>query len=252
MSLDACAALVQKGDPERFRAAMCAPMPVRGDLMALYAFNLEVARAPFASEEPMIAEMRVQWWLDVVGEICDGAPARAHEVVAPLAEVVRRAGLDRGTLEALVEARRWDARRAAPGDLEGYLADTGGGLMGLAAAVLGAGVGSVQAAARAHGWASGAANYLCAVPELKARGWPVQLGAGGVPGLARAGLARLAAVRDVAVPKAVAPAFLPGWEAERMLMRAFDAPGRVAQGQLQAGPVFARLAFGWRAVRGRI
>ena len=252
MSLDACGALVQKGDALRFRAAMCAPMPVRGALMVLYAFNLEVARAPFASEEPMIAEMRVQWWLDAVGEICDGKAPRAHEVVTPLAEVVRRWGLDRGALEALVEARRGDARRQAPEDLEGYLAATGGGLMSLAAAVLGADGGQVQEAARAHGWASGAANYLCAVPELQARGWAVDLGPGDVRALARRGLARLGDAAAANVPRSVVPAFLPGWEAARVLSRAAEAPERVAEGGLRAGDLFGRLALGWRAVRGRV
>ena len=55
MSLDACADLVNRGDPDRFRSAMLAPMPIRGDLLALYAFNLEVARAPWVTNEPMIA-----------------------------------------------------------------------------------------------------------------------------------------------------------------------------------------------------
>ncbi len=45
MSIDACAALVEKGDPERFLPAMTAPVELRGRLMVLYAFNLEVARA---------------------------------------------------------------------------------------------------------------------------------------------------------------------------------------------------------------
>ena len=250
MSLDACAALVQKGDPERFRAAMCAPMPVRGDLMALYAFNLEVARAPYASEEPMIAEMRVQWWADAIGEICDGATVRRHEVVTPLADVVRRATLDRATLEALVEARRSDAQREVP-VLGPYLEETGGGLMALAAAVLGADA-RVQGAARDWGWAAGAANYLGAVPELEARGRKVGLDEAGFAALAREGLERLRWAAGVDVPKAVAPAFLPGWQAERVLTRAQERPGKVRGGGLEAGPVFARLAFGWRALTGRV
>jgi len=46
MSFDACAALVAKGDPDRFLSAMTAPVALRGRLLTLYAFNLEVARAP--------------------------------------------------------------------------------------------------------------------------------------------------------------------------------------------------------------
>ncbi|TNF18762.1 MAG: phytoene synthase, partial [Rhodobacteraceae bacterium] len=58
----ACAAIVEKGDPDRFASAMAAPVAARARLFPLYAFNLEVARAPWVTQEPMIAEMRLQWW----------------------------------------------------------------------------------------------------------------------------------------------------------------------------------------------
>ena len=74
MTTDACAALVERGDPDRFAAVMAAPVAARTRLWPLYAFNLEVARAPWVTKEPMIAEMRLQWWRDVVAE---PAP-RAH------------------------------------------------------------------------------------------------------------------------------------------------------------------------------
>ncbi|NOX39165.1 MAG: squalene/phytoene synthase family protein, partial [Alphaproteobacteria bacterium] len=74
MSVDACAALVQRGDPDRFMSAMTAPPHLRGRLMVLYAFNLEIARAAWVTSEPMIAEMRLQWWLDMVTEIREGRP----------------------------------------------------------------------------------------------------------------------------------------------------------------------------------
>jgi 15-cis-phytoene synthase len=45
VTAEACAAMVERGDPDRFRAAMVAPPGRRPGLMALYAFNLEVARA---------------------------------------------------------------------------------------------------------------------------------------------------------------------------------------------------------------
>ncbi|MEN9060069.1 hypothetical protein [Ponticoccus litoralis] len=44
--LHACAELVQRADPERFRAVMAAPVAARAALFPIYAFNIEVARAP--------------------------------------------------------------------------------------------------------------------------------------------------------------------------------------------------------------
>ena len=89
MSVAACAALVERGDPDRFMAVMAAPVALRVRLFPLYAFNLEIARAPWVTTQPMIAEMRLQWWRDVVAE---PAP-RAHEVVGPLHGVIQAAGL---------------------------------------------------------------------------------------------------------------------------------------------------------------
>ena len=84
----ACADLVRRGDPDRFRAVMAAPVAARERLFPVYAFNLEVSRAPWVTEEPMVAEMRLQWWRDALGEIREGGPVRRHEVATPLSGVV--------------------------------------------------------------------------------------------------------------------------------------------------------------------
>ena len=86
--VNACAAIVQRGDPDRFMATMAAPVAARRVLFPLYAFNVEVARAPWVTEESMIAEMRLQWWRDAVEEVAKGGVVRRHEVVTPLAEVL--------------------------------------------------------------------------------------------------------------------------------------------------------------------
>ncbi|MBT7342217.1 MAG: phytoene synthase, partial [Rhodobacteraceae bacterium] len=69
MSLQACANLVARADPERFAAAMAAPFAARAVLLPIYAASIEVARAPWLTQEPMIAEMRLHWWRDVFEEI---------------------------------------------------------------------------------------------------------------------------------------------------------------------------------------
>ena len=81
----ACARLLERGDPERFRAIMATPLGVRKTLFPIFAFNLEVACAPWVTKEPLIAEMRLQWWQDVLSEISDGRAVRRHEVATPLA-----------------------------------------------------------------------------------------------------------------------------------------------------------------------
>src|SRR5210317_1238100 len=110
MTLDAdvlaCAAIVEKGDPERFAAVMASPLPARRVLFPLYAFNVEVSRAPWVTQETMIAEMRLQWWRDALEEIAEGKPVRRHEVTQPLAGFIDAQGAE--ILDRLVAARRWD------------------------------------------------------------------------------------------------------------------------------------------------
>ncbi len=220
MSLDACAGLVSRGDPDRFLAVMAAPVPVRARLLPLYAFNLEVARAPWVTQEPLIAEMRLQWWRDVVENSASGA-AKAHEVAGPLHALIRDFGLPVAVLDRLIAARRWDIHREPHAGAEGlgaYLEDTGAGLMWLAARALGAPE-AAEAPIRAYGWATAAAGYLRAAPELAARGrQPLPEGLSPQE-LARRGLARLAEARSArkAVPRAVAPALLAGWQTEGLL-----------------------------------
>ena len=81
MSLQACAEITRKGDPDRFLSAMAARPALREILFPIYAFNVEVSRAPWVTKEPMIAEMRLQWWRDALQEIAAGGTVRRHDAV---------------------------------------------------------------------------------------------------------------------------------------------------------------------------
>lgn len=249
MSVAACAALVERGDPDRFRAVMAAPREARAQLFPLYAFNLEVARAPWVTQEPLIAEMRLQWWRDVVDNAASGA-ARAHEVAGPLHELIRDFGLPVEVLDRLIAARRWDIARDPHEGAEGltaYLEDTGAGLMWLAARALGA-PDTAEEAVRAYGWAAAAAMYIRAVPELAARGrQPLPEGVS-IRDLAQRGLAKLAAARAgrKTVPREIAPALLAGWQAEVILRQ--TVAGRSSHELSEARKRWGLL---WQAFSGR-
>lgn len=255
MSIDACAALVERGDPDRFAAVMAAPVSARGRLFVLYAFNLEVARAPWVTKEPMIAEMRLQWWRDVVAEAGAGRAARAHEVAGPLAALISEAGLPVEVLDRLVEARRWDVYREPFEDraaFDAYLEDTGAGLMWLAGAALGAGP-AAEADLRGLGWASGLAAFLRAVPELEARGRvPLVDGrAEAVAELARDGLARARAARaGLRRIGAARAATIAGWQADAVLRQAAREPQRVAEGALAISEFARRFGLLMAGLRG--
>lgn len=253
--LTACADLVRRADPDRFLATMAAPVAARAVLFPLYAFNAQVARAPWVTQEVMIAKMRLQWWHDVLDEIASGAPVRRHEVATPLARVLDREGAE--LLKPLVAARRWDVYRDPFADqaaVDDYLAKTSGHLMWVAARALGAG----QAAAEMvleTGQAQGLGNFLAAVPALERAG-RIPLVDGrpeAVKALAERGLQRLRAARRArpSLEAQARPAVLPAWKTAAILRRAAHKPARVAQGGLDLAPFRSRLALLFSASTGR-
>lgn len=259
MSAAECAALVERGDPERFRTAMAAGAGApRDGLMALYAFNLEVARAGYVVSEPMLGAIRLRWWADAVTEIFAGAAPRAHEVCAPLAEAIRGSGLPEAPLQAMIAAREWDCGREGFADaaaLEAYLEATAGGLAWLAARHLGAPA-TAEAVVRDAGRAVGAASFLRAVPRLVALGRRPLPGSGGAEAaraLAEAGLGWLARARAGrgAVPRGALPALLPAAAAGGVLALAARRPEAALAGGLEPSPFALRAGALAAALSGR-
>ncbi|MBM9593062.1 squalene/phytoene synthase family protein [Roseitranquillus sediminis] len=249
MSVKACAELVQRGDPDRFLAAMAAPVGARRVLFPLYAFNLEVARAPWASAEPLIVEMRLQWWRDALDEIAEGRPVRRHEVSLPLAEVLDAEGAR--LLDRLVAARRMDVEVqpfAEMAAFDRYLDETGGTLAWVAARALGA---SGERAVRDVAWAGALANYLLGVPQLALHGRvPLPPGAD-LTSMAEKGLERLQRGRRDQEATA-RPALLAAWQAEGVLRKAWKDPEAVERGALKASEFRRRLRLMWAAATGRV
>ena len=256
MTVQACAAMVERGDPDRFAATMAAPPLARECLFPLYAFHLEVARAPWVTKEPLIAEMRLQWWRDVVASPASGA-ALAHEVAGPLHHVIHSRKLPLQALDALIAARRWDIGGnpfVTPADLTDYLEETGAGLMWLAAKALNA-PDTAEQTARNAGWATALASYFRAVPDLIARGRAPLPDASesAIGALARAGLQRLSTAQATraAIPRLAAPALFPAWQTRALLTLAAKDPSAVMQGRLQQSEFAKRGGLAWRGLTGR-
>ena len=255
MTAEAVAALVERGDRERWRTAMAAPPAARPGLFALYAFNLEIARAPWAASEPALAGIRLRWWLDAIAAIYDGARPPQHEVAEPLAAAILADDLPRRLFEEMIAARVADAEPGPLPDLpavELYVDHTAGHLMELAARHLGA-EGAALPVVRDFARGAGIAALLRALPELRARGrdpLPPELAPSG---LARHGLAALARARSHRdrVPRAAAPALLPGWQADRVLRRVADDPAAIRPGGLETSEAAARGLLLLRAFTGR-
>lgn len=161
-----CAAQVRTYDRDRFLTALFAPEAGRDALMALYAFNLEIAKTRETVSEPILGQMRLQWWRETVDGIYGGNP-RQHEVAAALNAAVGTHGLTRDYLDRMIDARDFDLTDEAPADvagLETYAEGTSSALMMLALEALGGANAESLEAARHGGIAWAVAGLLRAVP----------------------------------------------------------------------------------------
>lgn len=246
MTIQACADLVARGDPDRFRATMAAPVSARRVLFPIYAFALEVSRAPWVTEVPMIAEMRLQWWRDVCEEIEAGKPPRAHEVVGPLSDVLTPSGAK--ALDQLVAMRRWDIYKDPFEDSDhfsAYLTATGGGILWAGMSAMGVD-NNLKPAVDRFGYGLALSRFLVAVPELEARGRiPLVDGRSkSIADMAKSALDDMRSARHDLNGAPKAP-IIEAWMAAPVLELAARHPASVGEGRLH----FSDLRSSWRLLR---
>jgi hypothetical protein len=230
-----CADLVRRGDPDRFLAIMSAPVAQRGALFVIYAFNLEVARAPWVTKEAIIAEMRLQWWADAIDEIYTNKTVRRHEVVTPLADLIKQQSLPRELFDQLISARHWDIYsepHAHAFAFEDYIMHSSGNLMGLACLSVGMPASDLDAA-KNYGYGDGIARLFMAIPELEnAQRKPLVDGRGdAVAKLATDALNRMQSARFS--DQSGNCALRTGWLAKTVLNTAKSNPVLVGEGALE-------------------
>ncbi|MGE0855595.1 MAG: squalene/phytoene synthase family protein [Hyphomicrobiaceae bacterium] len=105
LALDATVLAVARDHArDLYLAALISPAQARADLIALAAFEGEIARIPDLVSEPLLGEIRLRWWRDA---LCDpkledptGNPVADHAI-----DVVRRYGLSREGLAGSLDAR---------------------------------------------------------------------------------------------------------------------------------------------------
>jgi phytoene synthase len=136
---DTIAQLVRRHDPDRYFSALFAPAELRPRLLTLYAFNHELVRVAETVRQPLMGEIRLEWWRETLQGARDGAP-RNHVLARAMAELFAAHWLPTELFDALMDARRFDSSSETFADwtaLESYCDATSGNLMRLAACVLG-------------------------------------------------------------------------------------------------------------------
>lgn len=153
--LDAVAAEVKRNDPDRFLSALFAPEVLRASLIAIYAFNQDLAKVAESVREPMMAEIRYAWWSEAI-EAIYAESGRVPGPARAIGEVIRRHALPRTLFDELIEARRVHDVGEAPIEswaaFESYADRTAGAVIKLASRVLGI-EGDAAAGSAGRAWA---------------------------------------------------------------------------------------------------
>lgn len=98
-------------DPDRYLAALLAPRAIRDDVLTLAAFFVEIARIPELVSEPMLGEIRLQWWRDALSGLLTGQPASVasgHPLAVAVLALAERRRLPGGLLHGMIDARSAD------------------------------------------------------------------------------------------------------------------------------------------------
>jgi phytoene synthase len=138
MSADYCHDLVRQGDRDRYLSTLLAPDAKRPQLLALYAFNIEIARIRETVSEAALGEIRLRWWADAI-EAAYAGERQGHPVIEALAPVISEANLPKQALLNMIEARQFDLYddpMPSLAQLEGYLGETSSMLIQLTAMIL--------------------------------------------------------------------------------------------------------------------
>jgi phytoene synthase len=275
--LSPIAALVRRHDPDRFLTALFAPAARREDLLLLYAFNYEIAKTREVVTEPMLGRIRLQWWRDSLEAIYAGDPVRHHEIVSPLADLIRRRRLARAHFDALIDAREADLREGGPetmAALEIYARDSAGRLVALALEALGVHDQASATAGQALGTGYALTGLLRSVPfhaRAKRLYLPADLVAAArmaphrdlfelrsTPALAQIvgqvaerARANLAEARRFRVPRRALPALLPGVLAARWLKVLHGVGHNVFDPRLGQPDTLKSWRLAWATLSGR-
>ncbi|MFT4251238.1 MAG: squalene/phytoene synthase family protein, partial [Caulobacter sp.] len=125
--------LVRRMDPDRWLASRFIADPAaRADVVALYAYNYELARVAGGVSNALMGEIRLTWWREAVDELAAGKPPRKH----PAVEALAASSHDRGDLAAMAEGRLADLEAepfADEAEVMAYLDATAGRVAALAA-----------------------------------------------------------------------------------------------------------------------
>ena len=92
--LSPCGQLVQQYDRDRYLCALFTDTIRREALFSIYAFYYEISRIKFRVTDPLLGQIRFQWWRESIDKVLEGRIER-HEIIIGLDAAIRNYKLHR-------------------------------------------------------------------------------------------------------------------------------------------------------------
>ena len=121
-----CAALLRERSIDRYLSTLFLPSDIRRDVYALYAFDAEISHIRSMIKEPMMGEIRLQWWRDIIGGDRAGE-ANNNPVAAELLRAIATNNLPTMGFDNYLKAKVFDLYNDPmpdTGTFEGYAGET--------------------------------------------------------------------------------------------------------------------------------
>jgi phytoene synthase len=172
---DVVQATAREGEIDRYFSALMAPSKLRTDLMAISAFGAVIGHVPRSVREPLMGEMRLQWWRDALLQRQKDDGSVGQPVADAVLAAAARHALPSRLFETVIDAVTGiltDETAVVTDSLQA-LARFEGGLFALAAHIHGgASVTGYDPLFEQAGRAYGLARGLCRIPVALREGWP--------------------------------------------------------------------------------
>ncbi|KAJ8041694.1 NADH dehydrogenase (ubiquinone) complex I, assembly factor 6 [Holothuria leucospilota] len=170
-NVEYCLNYVQKHDYENYLWMLLLPDVSRSSVVALRAFNIELATIKDNVSRVEIGKMRIQFWKEAVEDIYKGIPPH-HPVAEELFEAVQKYNLSKRWLQRVIEERDRtleDRPFVSLEEVESYAENTASSLLYLTLEILGVKDVHADHAASHIGKSQGLTTIIRAVPYHAAR-----------------------------------------------------------------------------------
>ena len=166
-----CANLVRAHDFPRYASTLFLPGVHRRPMLAIYAFNVEIARVRDQVSQPLPGQIRLQWWTDLLtGQ--DHGGIEGNPVASELLWTIRTWRLPMERLAQLIIEHEFDLYNdpmPSLSALEGYANDTASTLFACCARILVRPSETIDHVARHAGLAYGMIDVINKLPQDTAR-----------------------------------------------------------------------------------